>query len=88
MSDKPFRLFLAMPGTNMGVSAEWTDPDKIKTHFYAKVAEVLQMHLSKLVNLVIEKDKVLAGPIHASMFNEAMHSDVYIGPSGFCVDLV
>lgn len=78
MSDKPFRLFVAMPGTNMGVSAQWTDPDKIKTHFYAKVAEVLQMHLSKLVNLVIEKDKVLAGPIHASMFNEAMHSDVYI----------
>lgn len=78
MSDTPFRLFVAMPGTNMGDAAEWTDPEKIKTHFYAKVADALKEKLARPVELVIEKDKVLGGPIHASMFNEAMHSDVYL----------
>jgi tetratricopeptide (TPR) repeat protein len=78
MSDTRVRLFIAMPGTNMGSSAEWKEPEKIKTHFFAKVAESLQRKLGKPVELVIEKDKVLGGPIHASMFYDAMESDVYI----------
>lgn len=62
----------------MGEKAEWTDPDAIKKHFYEKVAETLGRETGKTVELVIEKDKVLGGPIHASMFKEAMESDVYI----------
>jgi tetratricopeptide (TPR) repeat protein len=78
MSNASLRLFVAMPGTNMGDSAEWTDPEKIKAYFYQKIADTLGEETEKSVELVIEKDKVLGGPIHASMFKEAMESDVYI----------
>jgi len=78
MDIKKLRLFVAMPGTSMGSTAEWTDPDKIKTHFYEKIADSLEDATGKTVDLVIEKDKVLGGPIHASMFKEAIDSDVYI----------
>jgi tetratricopeptide (TPR) repeat protein len=78
MNIKKLRLFVAMPGTSMGNTADWTDPDKIKSHFYKKIAEALESATGKTVDLVIEKDKVLGGPIHASMLKEAMESDVYI----------
>ncbi len=78
MTQEPLRLFVAMPGTSMGASAEWTDPEQIKAHFYEKVRDRLARRLDRPVELVIEKDKVLAGPIHASMFKEAMKADVYI----------
>lgn len=52
MNTEKLRLFVAMPGTSMGSAAEWTDPDKIKTHFYKKIADSLESTTGKTVDLV------------------------------------
>ncbi|KFB69566.1 tetratricopeptide repeat protein [Candidatus Accumulibacter vicinus] len=78
MIQSALRLFVAMPGTNMGASAEWKAPDQIKLHFYEPIRKALAERLSREVELVIEKDKVLGGPIHASMFRDALKADIYI----------
>jgi tetratricopeptide (TPR) repeat protein len=77
-NSEPLRLFVAMPGTDMGASARWKDPEQIKKYFFQKISEQLQKTLRRPVKLVIEKDKVLGGLIHASMFKEAWEADVYI----------
>lgn len=74
----PLRVFVAMPGTDMGPSARWKDPEQIKKHFFQKISDRLEEVIGRPVDLVIEKDKVLGGLIHASMFREAWDSDVYI----------
>jgi tetratricopeptide (TPR) repeat protein len=38
----------------------------------------LELQLGSTVTLVIEKDKLIAGPIHPSMFGEAATADIYI----------
>ncbi len=78
MSELKLRLFIAMPGTTMGESAEWKEPEKIKEYYYEKISERLFQKTGKEVELVIEKDKVRAGPIHTSMFNEAITADIYV----------
>lgn len=78
MTQTVLRLFVAMPGTNMGDSADWNKPEEIKLHFYEPIRKTLAKGLGREVDLVIEKDKVLGGPIHASMFRDALKADVYI----------
>ena len=77
-NNEPLRVFVAMPGTDLGASARWKDPEKIKKYFFQKISEQLQKILHRPVKLVIEKDKVLGGLIHASMYREAWEADVYI----------
>ncbi len=72
------RVFVAMPGTNMGESASWQNIDEIKMFFYEAIGDKLQQVMQCQVELVVEKDKVLQGNIHASMFKEAWDADVYI----------
>lgn len=67
-----------MPGTNMGPNAIYTNPEAVKDNLLKPVAEKLSAKSGRKVELVIEKDKRQAGVIHASMFNEARDSDVYI----------
>ncbi len=67
-----------MPGSTMGENADWNVPDRIKANFYEKIGKAVGSRLSRKIELVIEKDKVRAGPIHASMFNDALDADVYI----------
>lgn len=74
----PLRIFVAMPGSEMGSDATWTDPDQIKRFFYEKIAERVRGELGLPVELVIEKDKYLAGPIYSSMYSEAWSADVYL----------
>src|SRR6266699_2546837 len=58
------RVFVAMPGTNMGESASWQNIDEIKMFFYEALGDKLQ--------------QVLQCQVHASMFKEAWDADVYI----------
>lgn len=79
MSDSdPLRVFVAMPGTNMGPNAAYKNPDAVKKNLLQPVAEKLSAKLGRKVELVIEKDKKQAGLIHASMFQEARDADIYI----------
>ena len=75
---KPLRLFIAMPGTDMGPTAQWNNPEQIKRRFFHKIKEMLEEVLQRPVEIVIEKDKVSGGAIHPSMFREAWEADVYI----------
>ena len=75
---KPLTLFVAMPGTNLGDHATWTDPENIKKHLYEPLRKMLQDELRREVRLVIEKDKKISGAIHPSMFAEAKNAAVYI----------
>lgn len=77
---KPLTLFVAMPGTekSLGDHATWTDPDDIRKYFYEPLASQLGSRLSRAVDLVIEKDRDAAGPIHDSMYDAAMTAEVYI----------
>jgi tetratricopeptide (TPR) repeat protein len=74
----PLRVFVAMPGSTMGSQARWNDIGEIKQTLLAPVAARLGEELSRPVELVIEKDKSTAGPIHPSMFREAAEAEVYI----------
>lgn len=72
------RCFVAMPGTSMGGSAGWTDIPAIRRRLLEPAAELIEKHLGCAVTLVIEKEKSATGPVHHSMFTEAMHADIYI----------
>lgn len=78
MKSKKLRIFVAMPGDSMGENADWDAPDRIKANFYEEIGKKAADKLSNEVEIIIEKDKVKAGPIHASMFKEALESDIYI----------
>src|SRR4051812_21175253 len=72
------RVFVAMPGSDMGPSALWQDPDQIKRRLYEKVKEALEEELRIPVELIIEKDKHRPGSIYSSMYSEAWTADVYL----------
>jgi tetratricopeptide (TPR) repeat protein len=74
----PLRIFVAMPGSTMGESAGWRDIEEIKQRLLEPVARRLSKELGRAVALAIEKDKPAPGPIHVSMFREALEADVYI----------
>jgi tetratricopeptide (TPR) repeat protein len=74
----PLRIFVAMPGSSMGEGARWSDIEEIKQQLLEPAAIRLGEELGCPVELVIEKDKLTSGPIHPSMFREALDSDVYI----------
>jgi len=74
----PLRIFVAMPGSTMGGGARWNDIEEIKRRLLEPMAMQLGDELGRPVELVIEKDKLASGPIHLSMFREAVDSDVYI----------
>ncbi len=74
----PLRIFAAMPGSTMGEGAKWNDIEEIKQQLLEPVARRLGARLRRPTELVIEKDKLTSGPIHPSMFREAIDSDVYI----------
>jgi Flp pilus assembly protein TadD len=78
MPERPLRIFVAMPGTEMGPNAAYKDPEAVKANLLAPVVDKLQSTLNRQVDLVIEKDKRVAGVIHESMFAEARDADVYI----------
>jgi len=71
------RLFVAMPGTNLGSDAKWKNPEDVR-FFFGKVCETLVERLGRKVELIIEKEKRSGGVIHDSMFREAYEADVYI----------
>ncbi|SDF33606.1 Tetratricopeptide repeat-containing protein [Lentzea fradiae] len=77
---KPLTLFVAMPGSraSLGAHATWTDPDDIRKYFYEPLATRLSSRLGREVELVIEKDRDAAGPIHDTMFEAAMTAEVYL----------
>lgn len=62
----------------MGPDALWTSPDQIRRRFYEVIVSSLREHLGREVELVIEKEKYLAGPIYTSMYSEAWNADVYL----------
>ena len=74
----PLRIFVAMPGSTMGEAARWGDIGEIKQRLLEPSAARLSEELRRPVQLVIEKDKLASGPIHSSMFREAIDADVYI----------
>ena len=75
---EPLRVFVAMPGTTMGQHAAWNDIEEIKSHLLEPIRSDLEHRLNRPVHLVIEKDKIAQGPIHHSMFEEAILAPVYI----------
>ena len=74
----PLRIFVAMPGSTMGAGASWNDIEEIKQQLLEPAARRLGKRLGLPTELVIEKDKLTSGPIHPSMFREAVDADVYI----------
>jgi hypothetical protein len=72
------RIFLAMPGTDMGPDATWNDPDAVKQYFYDRIAAKIESEIDRKVDLVVEKDKYRSGPIYSSMYSEAWLADVYL----------
>lgn len=78
MPTKPLRIFVAMPGTSMGTNASFKTPASVKENLLQPVADKLASQLGREVELVIEKDKIAPGVIHASMFAEARDAEVYI----------
>ena len=71
------RLFVAMPGTNMGADAKWKNPDDVK-FFFRKVRNELAERIGRKVDLIIEKEKRSGGVIHDSMFREAYEAEIYV----------
>lgn len=76
-SDKPLRIFVAMPG-NLGKSSRYASSESVRTNFLEPIRRGVQERLNNRVELYIEKEKLTTGGIHASMFAEAMDADVYI----------
>ncbi len=72
------RIFVAMPGTDMGPNAKYTDPGSVKRNLLEPVAKKLREELGCSVDLVIEKEKAASGSIHRSMFADARDADVFI----------
>lgn len=77
-STRPLRIFVAMPGTQMGEKASWKNPEEIKKSFLTPVCQRLRTALKRKVDLIIEKDKDTPGTIYRSMFQEAWDADVYV----------
>lgn len=77
-AESALRLFVAMPGTDMGEHAQWQDIDEIKRHLLAPIAARLGKELHRPVKLDIETDKPQGGNIYRSMFSEAIEADIYI----------
>jgi tetratricopeptide (TPR) repeat protein len=75
---QPLRIFVAMPGTDMGPKAAYKNPETVKRNLLQPVAEELKARLRRDVTLVIEKEKSDSVPIFASMFAEARDAEVYI----------
>ncbi len=78
MESGPVRIFVAMPGSTMGEHAHWSDIAEIKRRLLEPAAQRFGQQLGRATELVIEKDKLASGPIHPSMFREAVYSDIYI----------
>lgn len=78
MGALPLRMFVAMPGTSMGERATWDNIPEIKRSLLTAVADRLGEKLDRPVTIVIEKDKLVPGQIHPSMFREAVDAEVYI----------
>jgi Flp pilus assembly protein TadD len=78
MNGRSLRVFVAMPGTTMGPNASYQDPKAVKENLLEPAIERLQSKLGVPVDLVIEKDKLVGGVIHESMFAEARDADIYI----------
>jgi tetratricopeptide (TPR) repeat protein len=78
MESRPVRIFVAMPGSTMGERARWRDIEEIKQRLLEPAAQGIGEQLGREPELIIEKDKITSGPIHPSMFREAVDSDVYI----------
>lgn len=74
----PLRIFVAMPGTDMGPNAIYKNPESVKDNLLKPIVEKLKTKLGREVVLVIEKDKRIVGNIPESMFNEAQDAEVYI----------
>lgn len=75
---EPLILFVAMPGTSMGQSAQWNNPDQIKRHFFQEIRDELEKSIHRQVKLTVEKDELLGGTIHPSMYRKASEADIYI----------
>jgi Flp pilus assembly protein TadD len=78
MPEQPLRIFVAMPGKEMGPNASYAKPESVKANLLDPVAEKLEAALGRKVEIVIEKDKTTVGRIHESMFGEARDAEVYI----------
>ncbi|NKE56167.1 tetratricopeptide repeat protein [Lentzea sp. PSKA42] len=77
-TDDPMTIFVAMPGTTLGEHAKWTDIKEIKRDLYQPIADALEAELGVKVRVQIEKDREAAGPIHNTMFGEALEAPIYI----------
>ena len=77
-ADEPMTIFVAMPGTSLGEHANWTDIKAIKNDLYEPIAEALTDELGVEFVVQIEKDREASGPIHHTMFQEALEAPVYI----------
>ncbi len=75
--EKPLRIFLAMPGTDLGPEARWKRPEDVR-QLFENFRQVLERRLGRPVSLGTEREKREAGVIHDSMFREAYRADVFI----------
>ncbi|WP_097922044.1 tetratricopeptide repeat protein [Streptomyces sp. wa1063] len=75
---EPLRIFVAMPGSTMGDTAEWPHIPAIRRNLLDPVAERISQQIGRPTVLSVEKEKTATGAIHRSMFSEALEADVYI----------
>ena len=74
----PFRIFVAMPYTDMGANSPWNNPHEVKQLFYEGIQRKAAQELNRDVELVIEEDRQTPGTIHSFMFRECWVADAYI----------
>ncbi|ADB41549.1 tetratricopeptide repeat protein [Spirosoma linguale] len=76
---KSLKVFVAMPGTSMGNTAKYSNPESVRKNLLTPVIDRLKNRLNiQDIELIIEKEKLDSAPIHQSMFREAQTADVYI----------
>src|SRR6266446_905248 len=74
---KTLNVFVAMPGTDFGAHAHWSNPEQVR-RFYQHAAEALEESLGCKVRLLVEKERHRGGVIHDTMYREAFEADVYL----------
>ncbi len=78
MTENPLRIFVAMPGKDLGPNASFRSSDGVKESLLNPVQERLEKELGRPVIMKIEKDDDRPGNFGQSMFKEAFEAEVYM----------
>jgi len=78
MTQKPLKIFVAMPGGDLGLNASFRTSEGVKKGFLEPIRKGLEEALHRPVEMKIEKDEDRPGSFGQSMFKEAFEAEVYL----------